>query len=93
MIFFKEITQPELQIANICTSITNLLKGYTSDDRIKLSLITCADRKLSSYFYISDETSSIKIEELNHHNSTAKKTLEIQRMIIIENVSDGVHPL
>ena len=84
--FFQDITQPEMQIANICTAITNLLKGYTEDERIKVSLITCRDNQFISYLFISDETSSTEITDLNTHDTTAKQSMRKQKMIVIENV-------
>lgn len=85
--FFQDITQPELQIANICIAITNLLKGYTEDEKIKVSLISCENRTFTSYLFISDETSSIEIEDLNNHDTTARKSMRTQKMIIIEDVN------
>lgn len=84
--YFQDITQPELQIANICVAITNLLIGYSEDESIKVSLISCEKNMLTSYLFISDETSSIGIDDLNNHDSTARKSMQKQKMIIIEDV-------
>ena len=84
--FFQEITQPEMQIANICTTITNIFKSITDENNIKLTLISCKDKHLISYSYLSDESSSIEISELDKHNSTARETMKKQKMIIVEDV-------
>lgn len=86
-IFFRDITQPELQIANICTAVTNLFKSYIGDDKIKVSLIACKNKICESYLYISDDTSSVSIDDLNTHKTTAKSAILKQKMIVIENVN------
>lgn len=85
-LFFQEITQPEMQIANICTTIANLIKGYTDDEQIKLSLIMCRDGMFESYLYLSDESSSVEIRDMNQKPTTAKEAMRKQKMIIIEDV-------
>lgn len=87
-VFFKEITQPDMQIANICSTIANLIKGYTNDEQIKLSLIMCQNEKFNSYLYISDESSSVKIKDMNQKATTARESMLKQIMIIIENVDN-----
>ena len=84
--YFQEITQPEMQIANICTTVTNIFKSITDEDKIKLTLISCKEKHLSSYSYMSDESSSVDILDLDIHNSTAREAMKKQKMFVIEDV-------
>lgn len=86
--FFQEITQPEVQIANICNTITNLMKGFAEDEQIKLSLLVCQDNQFQSYLYISDESSSVEINDMNIKPTAAKETMKKQKMMIIEDVDN-----
>lgn len=84
--YFQEITQPEMQIANICTTVANIFKSLTDENKIKLTLISCKEKHLSSYSYMSDESSSVDILDLDTHTSTAREAMRKQKMYVIEDV-------
>lgn len=86
--YYLDITQPEIQIGGICDTITNLFKSITNEDSIKLTLISCKDNKLDSYLVMPDENSSVNLDDLNNHKSTARHVMKNKKICIIEDVQN-----
>ncbi len=84
-----------IKLSTICTAISCLLGRAVESDglketeiNIKLSLIECENNYLKAYLFKSDATPSTKIEELNNHDTAARRTMQTRKMMIIENVDE-----
>lgn len=85
---FSNITQPILQIEDLCSGLCNILSDYCGVSDIKGTVITCRDGKLKDYLAVcGDEQPTTSISELSKGNSLAKKALGSRTICVAEEAS------
>lgn len=82
---FSSITQPILQIEDLCSGLCNIFSDYYGMSDIKGTVITCRDGKLKDYLVVcGDEQPTTSIAELSRENSLVKKALNSRTICVAE---------